>query len=99
MAAFSFCMTSGSDSQPGLLKLHRPARNNGKTGLIGSFAYERELKQIRGPPTSGGNFPSNTSRLRLRCGLPHIRVTAKSIIYRRKDLDGWLERHRVAITR
>jgi excisionase family DNA binding protein len=29
-------------------------------------------------------------------GLPHIRITSKVIRYRRSDLDGWLNRHRVA---
>jgi len=30
-------------------------------------------------------------------GLPHIRITSKVIRYRRKDVDAWLERRRVAI--
>lgn len=30
-------------------------------------------------------------------GLPHIKVTGKVILYRRADLDGWLDRHAVTI--
>ena len=30
-------------------------------------------------------------------GLPHLKITSKEIRYRRSDLDGWLNRHRVCI--
>jgi len=29
-------------------------------------------------------------------GLPHVKITSKIVRYRRIDLDGWLEHHRVA---
>jgi hypothetical protein len=34
---------------------------------------------------------------RTRLGLPHIRISNKTIRYRRADLDTWLSRRRVAI--
>ena len=41
---------------------------------------------------------SRTLRLwRHTRGLPHIKITSKVIRYRRSDLDGWLNRHTVAI--
>jgi len=41
---------------------------------------------------------SRTLRLwRSRNALPHIRITAKSLRYRRKDLEQWLDRRRVQI--
>jgi len=41
---------------------------------------------------------SRTLRLwRSRNALPHIRITAKSLRYRRKDLEEWLSRRRVQI--
>jgi excisionase family DNA binding protein len=36
---------------------------------------------------------------RTRRGLPFVRITAKVIRIRRGDLDKWLARHQVAITR
>lgn len=30
-------------------------------------------------------------------GLPHIKVTSKVILFRRADLDAWLDRHAVTI--
>ena len=30
-------------------------------------------------------------------GLPHVKLTAKIIRYRRADIDGWLERNRVVM--
>lgn len=29
--------------------------------------------------------------------LPHLKLTAKTILYRRSDLEGWLERQRTVI--
>ena len=41
---------------------------------------------------------SRTLRLwRSRNALPHIRITAKSLRYRRRDLEEWLDRRRVQI--
>jgi excisionase family DNA binding protein len=43
--------------------------------------------------------PRTVRDWRMRRGLPFIRVTAKVIRIRRADLDKWLARHQVAITR
>lgn len=32
---------------------------------------------------------------RTRRGLPHLKVTGKVILYRKSELDNWLDRHRV----
>ncbi|HEY3857369.1 MAG TPA: helix-turn-helix domain-containing protein [Verrucomicrobiae bacterium] len=45
----------------------------------------------------GGITPRTLLEWRRKRGLPHIKLTAKVIIYRRGDLDGWMERHRVAM--
>ncbi len=44
---------------------------------------------------------TNTRTLRLwrrTAGLPFIRVTARTLRYRRTDLDGWLDRRRVQVS-
>ena len=39
-----------------------------------------------------------TMRLwRRNLGLPHLRITKKSILYRKSDLDRWLDQHRTEI--
>jgi len=47
----------------------------------------------------GGVTPRTLQEWRRKRGLPHIKLTAKHIIYKRVDLDGWLERFRVVIRR
>ena len=48
----------------------------------------------------GGTEPLDPRLLRLwrrKRGLPHIKLTAKVIRYRKSDLDGWLAQHRVQV--
>jgi Helix-turn-helix domain len=47
----------------------------------------------------GGIKPRAIRDWRTRRGLPFIRITAKVCRIRRTDLDRWLNRHQVAITR
>lgn len=35
---------------------------------------------------------------RTRRGLPFLRITGKHVLFRRTDLDKWLDQHRTAIT-
>lgn len=47
----------------------------------------------------GGIKPRAIRDWRTRRGLPFIRITAKVCRIRRADLDKWLSRHQVAITK
>lgn len=47
----------------------------------------------------GGITPRAVRDWRFRRGLPFIRITAKVHRIRRADLDSWLDRNKVAITR
>jgi hypothetical protein len=47
----------------------------------------------------GGVLPRTIRDWRTRRGLPYLRLTSKVIRIRREDLDRWLARHQVAITR
>jgi excisionase family DNA binding protein len=45
------------------------------------------------------HIESRTLRLwRHERGLPHMKITSKVILYRRSDLDKWLNKHRIAVT-
>ena len=47
----------------------------------------------------GGIEPRTVRSFRMSRGLPFVRITPKVIRIRRADLDKWLARHAVAITR
>ena len=42
-------------------------------------------------------LPGTLRSWRRTRGLPHVKLTAKIIRYRRADIDGWLERNRVVM--
>jgi hypothetical protein len=54
---------------------------------------------IQAAANVGGIKPRAIRDWRTRRGLPFIRITAKVCRIRRTDLDRWLNRHQVAITR
>jgi hypothetical protein len=45
----------------------------------------------------GGVAPRLLRLWRRTRGLPHLKLTAKVIRYRKSDLDGWLAQHRVQV--
>jgi hypothetical protein len=47
----------------------------------------------------GDITPRTVRDFRMRRGLPFVRITPKVVRIRRADLDKWLVRHQVAITR
>lgn len=47
----------------------------------------------------GGIEPRTIRSFRMSRGLPFVRITPKVVRIRRADLDKWLARHQVAITR
>ena len=52
-----------------------------------------------GAATLLGITPRTLRLWRHTRGVPHLRLTPRVIRFRKSDLDGWLAKHRVAITR
>jgi hypothetical protein len=71
--------------------IHNASMLNEKHAMQNELLDEAQAAAVLG-------VEPRTLRLwRLMRGVPHYRLTQKAIRYRRSDLDGWLDQHRVAM--